>query len=840
MLAVVTTDSISVVEPRALKLSPSSVSSSCQLESPAISACWSTDNSLLYLASQKSISKYQQSSNSSEIHCSSDNISHLVVKDKSTIVFSTENTIHFLESMSTSPKLSPQSYNSHKSAINSLSLSCDNTLLLSTSSSAAHIHNLSLNNSNPTTILRGLPPSPIRTAVFHPHVRTRALVGAGKQLLLYDTTRPSSPLKTFTVSTTEGNGEVEVIACSTFSKTLVAVVLGGVSAGTIGLVDLDKEKGLFRTINTKVPISTLSFSPEGASIYAGTETGKLLVLKLRTLDEPPPSVDIEGSNGARIVSICVQKKAKTESAQPSPARKASTYTSNSPATRRVVSIFKPTTPARGTRVVSSVRPATTAKLASGTTNVDAKKSTLASGKVFSPIRSPLANSSNRKVDPDASSTAGGEDEFSVKLETLGTLRRAGGPTSPSLSQKIKEKTSALTVGTRPTPRQRTVSGTSSISKVSGSVATTTSPKPSTNSLRSTISTVTAPTTRSRVMGELASAARPSSTRTTSSRSRTRTGEGKTSSVPPVPPLPKDIDSDMTNRNAKPGTRSSSNITDTRPHERERTRTRTQSSRDTKTPSPDLPDIDHEIGLVTPGPAVRGVNKGLAMRALGLGTPRISPDKGKGKAKSVGFFEDEAEGEQLVAESDDEENVKDRGDDERIELAAADESANDFSMQISPARRRGPQTTNASSEYNHNIFNAFPMSPPRPAGINGQSSHPQSPQNLLRTIVHSVLSDFHLQTHKEMTNLHLDLVRMGRGWRRDVREVVREEMEGVLDGMMKEMREDMIREIRENSAEVGGPWTGRNGGSLQELREENRRLREENERLRRAVVGQAQL
>ena len=55
----------------------------------------------------------------------------------------------------------------------------------------------------------------------------------------------------------------------------------------------------------------------------------------------------------------------------------------------------------------------------------------------------------------------------------------------------------------------------------------------------------------------------------------------------------------------------------------------------------------------------------------------------------------------------------------------------------------------------------------------------------------------VKTKAEMMGLHLDLVRMGRGWRKEVRDALAEY-----------------------------------ASELRELREENRRLREENERLRR--------
>ena len=127
-----------------------------------------------------------------------------------------------------------QTFVSHKSTITSLSLSNDCSLLASTSSLAVHVHNLT---SGSHTVLRGLPASAgqITTCVFHPHSRTRLVVGVGKQVLIFDTTKPSAPLKAVPMSDV-----VVAITCSPFSKTLVAVATSG---GQVGLVDMDKEKG---------------------------------------------------------------------------------------------------------------------------------------------------------------------------------------------------------------------------------------------------------------------------------------------------------------------------------------------------------------------------------------------------------------------------------------------------------------------------------------------------------------------------------------------------------------------------------------------------------------------
>lgn len=120
----------------------------------------------------------------------------------------------------------------------SLALSNDGSLLASTSANAVHVHNLSHGSH---TSLRGLPAAVgnITTCAFHPHTRTRLLIGAGQHLLVYDTTRPSRPIKAVAVvDERDSSGEVVAIASSPFSKTLVAVACSG---GLVSLLDLEKD-----------------------------------------------------------------------------------------------------------------------------------------------------------------------------------------------------------------------------------------------------------------------------------------------------------------------------------------------------------------------------------------------------------------------------------------------------------------------------------------------------------------------------------------------------------------------------------------------------------------------
>ena len=53
------------------------------------------------------------------------------------------------------------------------------------------------------------------------------------------------------------------------------------------------------------PVTCLSFSAEGAALFAGTENGKFLALDLRALDKPPKSITVS-KNGDQIIGISVQ------------------------------------------------------------------------------------------------------------------------------------------------------------------------------------------------------------------------------------------------------------------------------------------------------------------------------------------------------------------------------------------------------------------------------------------------------------------------------------------------------------------------------------------------------
>lgn len=165
----------------------------------------------------------------------------MVARDHACVVFSAGSKVHVLDSDQIS-----QTFETHKGPVNSLSLSNDNTLLASTSPGAVHVHNLTLGSH---TVMRGLANVEISTCAFHSHSRTRLLVAAGKQLMVFDTTRPSGPMKTIITT-----GDIVAVACSPFSKTLVAAATSG---GFVGLIDLEKEKACVRCLTLPAKLNFL-------------------------------------------------------------------------------------------------------------------------------------------------------------------------------------------------------------------------------------------------------------------------------------------------------------------------------------------------------------------------------------------------------------------------------------------------------------------------------------------------------------------------------------------------------------------------------------------------------
>ena len=234
MLAIITHDGTSLVDPTSLKNPSSSFPISSSLE--CFTNAWSPDNSQLYLANSSSIKRYTPSESLlEELYHGSDTVTCLATKDKSSILFfAAANKVWSLD-CTHSPGKVLSSLEPHKNTVTMISMSNDGTFLASASASSVFVHNLALSSH---AQLKGLPDrKPVSCCLFHRHSRTRLLLGIGRDIVVYDSTRPGSPLKTIRIP---GGGDIVGVAASPFSKTLVAAVT---SNGDVALVDLDKDNG---------------------------------------------------------------------------------------------------------------------------------------------------------------------------------------------------------------------------------------------------------------------------------------------------------------------------------------------------------------------------------------------------------------------------------------------------------------------------------------------------------------------------------------------------------------------------------------------------------------------
>lgn len=244
MLAVATTEHLLLSPTASLKRTPSLLSSNPKISIPRpLAGTWSSDNSTLFLVFSDGIRTYVDRGATEDIIFSSSDEEELqgciVVKDNGAIVCALSNKIAVLEStLSSSNYAIVRTIDVHTSPVTSLAVSNDGVALASTSQTMVYIHDLEIGSH---TALRGLPQSSEEPSLctFSPHFRTKLIVGSGQVLYVYDITRPSSPVKTIPLGS-GADGDVVSLACSPFSKTLVAVACEG---GTVHLVDLEKEKG---------------------------------------------------------------------------------------------------------------------------------------------------------------------------------------------------------------------------------------------------------------------------------------------------------------------------------------------------------------------------------------------------------------------------------------------------------------------------------------------------------------------------------------------------------------------------------------------------------------------
>lgn len=248
MLAACTKNALFVLDATTLKNPPTTVPVTTSLSQRPTASAWAADNSCLYVAGSNDISKFSPTGYlySSTIPLSRPSTSLITKDNGDTLIYTSGNEIALLQS-TTGKELSKLDLQDQDATL--LSLSQDETLIaVCLASGEVQVHNLSSGTS--PVVLRGINGigeeagrrarynGEVTALAFHAHSPTQLLLALGPRLLVYDTVQPARPAKVFLLNKLEG--KLVSIACSPFSKTLIAVAS---STGKIWLVDIAKDSG---------------------------------------------------------------------------------------------------------------------------------------------------------------------------------------------------------------------------------------------------------------------------------------------------------------------------------------------------------------------------------------------------------------------------------------------------------------------------------------------------------------------------------------------------------------------------------------------------------------------
>ncbi|KAF8514070.1 WD40-repeat-containing domain protein [Gautieria morchelliformis] len=789
-LAATTTTALTIIDGASLKRHATSYDfrKTPVLATPSAHA-WSPDNGTLYLVSSDTLHAFSPSSCTfTTLYTSPAGLTlqpALASKDKSTLIFAQGSAIHLLAVGSSSPRITG-SLRGHSSPVTALSLCNDASLLASASASGTLcVHNLAHNS---LTVLKGAPTTPPSSSkslicMFHPHTRTRLLVGCGKTLVIYDTTRPSAPIKTILLfekdSSIQKSGNVVAISCSPFSKTLTAVAF---NSGVIALIDLEKDRPLFKNLQLKIPITSMTFTADGTSVAVGTENGKVIVQDLRAMDHEHRTLPVCGEGrGERIIGISIQRRIKTSpSTSSAAATKKATTTAKLP-----TSLSVPLATIDLNNHSNAIAKSPTRRVLSSSPNVKAR------AKVVTPIKNrPTTDEPPRRAfsPPKLAAVDDGGGNISIQIQTL-----TGDPVVEVRKDRETERNPPNA------PRRSRLSVSRS----------TSSPVPRAASVNS----------KTRLVPSAAATDRPSSRSGVTSRSVstkapiTRTTSSRGAEPPRMPSASSssgkivEKHSTRTISPSEDGTRSRArqvSLSVPSVSSEQSCRTSGASTDASRTPTPDLPSVDEG-----PPPVWRDGLKNLdaALNAPGtLSTPAMERwvEAGRGKqvcntanlaGKHVGWADTDGSsssmretGEELGSDEDNPTILAAYKGKDQAEIKPT--SCLLETMNMSPLRRP------------HIPLTALQVSPLRSSPLRvtaGGSNSTESggAQELLRAVVKDVMYEYRQETREDIKGLHLDLLRMGRSWKMELRSLMDEYV-----------------------------------GDFRELREENAKLRKENERLRR--------
>jgi len=183
-----------------------------------------------------------------------------------------------------------------------------------------------------------------------------------------------------------------------------------------------------------------------------------------------------------------------------------------------------------------------------------------------------------------------------------------------------------------------------------------------------------------------------------------------------------------------------------------------------------------------------------MGILGLGTPDVERWIRAGEVREPEERRVDGQGGKRVGFASEERGAEGAEDEDGDRGAVTEEKHKDvepgMAVQISPLRHLGGSPASWAPV-------GTPLRNLAHGAASSGSPRTHAAAGLLQSVLRDAMYELRRETHGEMVGLHLDMLRMGRGLRTELRSVV-----------------DEFR------------------GELSALQEENRRLREENERLRR--------
>lgn len=584
----------------------------------------------------------------------------------------------------------------------------------------------------------------------------------------------------------------------------------------------------FKSTDLKTPLTSLTFTTDGAALLAGTESGHLLMIDLRSFKDEPKRISVS-SEGKRIVGISVQRRIKKTAAahsQPtSPGQKQRVVSRTSPKPAKPLTTQDPNVKSDGTaRRVSAptARPKPPVKspvqmkaVKAGTLSripgTPARKVNGAKG-----IPTPLSGRPKRTASNTMTSSMTGVENAMDDDET-------GEKSLPAtyyhlLTQTCEERMqalSALVTKRKPATKPATQVKLPALPKPSPapskgkqiSEASSSGASPAIKRVRK-VSTSVTKTGTSSFPEKASTATLRGQKESSSSKTSVATASRPTSSVKaqarldiPIPPRTRTISNSTSVSAALAARRKLA-----KPINAELSHTGSSASRVSS------PELD-ELSVVLPSPTT---NLSEVLRAEAK--KHYTQSKLREDVASAASTPNEMDGwplsgaapiQEIRAErkvdfefgcEDDEANgsrIEDIEDDEydeggkpatsmELQVSPRRPSAN-TSVQLTPLRGVGIRPTPAQNAYSPYGPMPFPSTP----------SSAQKAQDFMRSLVSSAMYDFQQETRAELMGMHLDMLRMGREWKKELREVL---------------------------AEVYGD-------EMKELREENKKLREENERLR---------